>query len=49
MNCYKSNHIKGNRQNMKFLLVNIAYGRVFYATNDCGTMINDFIKNLQYI
>lgn len=49
MNCYKSNHIKGNHQNMKFLLVNIAYGRVFYANNDCGTMINDFIKNLRYI
>lgn len=49
MNCYKTNHVKGNRQNMKFLLINMAYGRVFYATNDCGTMIYDFVKKLQYI
>ncbi len=48
-NCFKRNHVKGNRRNMKWLMLNMAYGRVFYATNDCGTMLNDFVKNLQYI
>lgn len=49
MHCYKKNYVKGNRQNMKFLLQAIAYGNIFYASNECGSMIADFVKKLQYI
>ena len=49
MRCTKANVVKGNRLNMAWLLKVMANGRLFYASNDCGVMLESFVKNLQYI
>lgn len=47
--CIKPNIVRANRYNLKGILYMYQQGKVFFATNECGIMFDNIVKNLRYI